>query len=232
VSNPTRMFTDPTTGMALKTWNVFVGCKYDCTYCNAKVLANTRLKHNLRYRDGFEKPHLVPELLARTFKPGEFIFAGYMGDISFATRYEFWQILSRIRRFPDTDFLLITKNPAYFLKWPDPLPTNVIPGTTVETNRDHGLSRAPAPLKRWMDLQALRHRRKFLSIEPVMDFDPRELTRWIGLLEPAIIEVGADNYHNNLPEPSWEKVEQLLEFCRGTGASVVEKPGLERLRGT
>lgn len=228
----TRMFTDPATGTAMKTWNVFVGCKYDCTYCNAKVLARTRLKHNLRYRDGFEKPHLVPELLTRGFNPGDLVFICYMGDISFATRYELWQILRRVECYLGTDFLLISKNPAYFLRWPDPLPQNTIVGTTLETNRNHGLSKAPAPLKRWIDLQALKHPRKFLSIEPVMDFDPRELTRWIGLLGPTIIEVGADNYHHNLPEPSWEKVEQLLEFCRSTGAQVVEKPGLERLRGT
>ena len=226
-----RMFTDPATGMLLKTWNVFVGCKHDCTYCNAKVLVNTRLKHNLRYRDGFEKPHLVPELLTRGFNPGEFIFVAYMGDISFATPYEFWRILDRIKQFPDTNFLMITKNPGFFLKWPEPFPLNVILGTTIETNRNHKLSKAPPPLRRWIDLTTVHHRRKFLSIEPVMDFDLRELTRWIALLEPSIIEIGADNYHNKLPEPSVDKLEQLISFCRGVCPEVVEKPGLERLRG-
>ena len=88
------------------------------------------------------------------------------------------------------------------------------------------------PLRRWIDLMALKHPRKFVSVEPIMDFDLRELTRWIGLLKPSIIEIGADNYNHNLPEPPWEKVEQLIKFCRGTGAQVVEKPGLERLRET
>ncbi|MBA7712083.1 hypothetical protein ES703_121053 [subsurface metagenome] len=226
-----RMFTDPSSGMPMKTWNVFVGCKHDCTYCSARRTALTRLKHHRRYKDGFD-PHLVPELLTKGFNPGEFVFVAYMGDISFATRYEFWQILDRIQQYPGTDFLLITKNPGFFLKWPAPLPLNVILGTTLETNRDtKKLSKAPPPLKRWVALQAVKSRRKFLSIEPVMDFDPRELTRWIGVLEPSIIEIGADNYHNNLPEPPWGKVEELLEFCRGVCPNVIEKPGLERLRG-
>ena len=228
-----RMFTDPSSGLRLKTWNVFVGCKHGCIYCNARTLAHTRLKHNLRYKDGFEKPHLAPELLDQGFKPGEFIFVAYMGDIAFATRYEFWQILQRIQRFPSTDFLLITKNPGYFLKWTEPLPSNVILGTTLETNRSNKLSKAPPPLRRWMDIITARHihhSRLFLSIEPVMDFDLREMMRWIGVLKPSIIEIGADNYHHNLPEPPWEKVEELLEFCRGVCPAVIEKPGLERLR--
>lgn len=227
----TRMFTDPSSGMPLKTWNVFVGCKHDCTYCSAKTLALTRLKHHLRYKDGFA-PHLVPELLTRGFKPGEFVFVAYMGDISFATPYEFWQILERIKQFPSTDFLMITKNPGFFLRWPEPLPLNVILGTTIETNRDtKKISKAPPPLRRWIDIIAVGSRRKFLSIEPVMDFDLREMTRWIALLEPAIIEIGADNYHNKLPEPPVDKLEQLISFCRGVCPQVVEKPGLERLRG-
>lgn len=86
MSNPTRMFLNPGTGMPLRTWNVFVGCKHGCTYCNARTLAHTRLRHLLRYKDGFEKPHLVPELLGSGFKPGEFIFVAYMGNISFARK--------------------------------------------------------------------------------------------------------------------------------------------------
>lgn len=226
----TRMFTDPSSGIPLKTWNVFVGCKHGCTYCNARRMALTRLKHHLRYKDGFE-PHLVPELLDRGFQPGEFVFVAYMGDISFCPSYDFWRILDRIKQFPDTNFLMISKNPGFFLKRQELLPLNVILGTTIETNRDYKLSKAPAPLRRWIDLTTVYRKRKFLSIEPVMDFDLRELTRWIGVLQPSIIEIGADNYHNKLPEPPVDKLEQLISFCRGVCPDVVEKPGLERLRG-
>ncbi|GAH41335.1 unnamed protein product, partial [marine sediment metagenome] len=70
-----------------KTWNVYVGCGHDCTYCNARKAAETRFRHILRYRDGFT-PHLVEEELDRCFKPGQFIFVAYMGDIAFATKEE------------------------------------------------------------------------------------------------------------------------------------------------
>jgi hypothetical protein len=50
-------------------------------------------------------------------------------------------------------------------------------------------------------------------------------------MQPDIIEVGADNYHNHLPEPPWSKVKALLGKLRGISPRVVEKEGLERLRG-
>lgn len=52
----TRMFTID--GKRMKTWNVQVGCYFNCTYCSARNLALTRLKNTDRYREGF-KPHLV-----------------------------------------------------------------------------------------------------------------------------------------------------------------------------
>ena len=64
-----------------------------------------------------------------------------------------------------------------------------------------------------------------------MDFDLAELGEWVAEIQPSIIEVGADNYHNHLPEPPWWKVERLLENLRGICATVVEKKGLERLKG-
>ena len=92
-----------------KTWNVFVGCEFHCVYCNARRLAETRLKHIPRYKDGFT-PHLVNSELTKSFKSGEFIFVAYMGDIAFATREQFLRILARIREFPMTYFLLQSKS--------------------------------------------------------------------------------------------------------------------------
>jgi hypothetical protein len=63
-----------------------------------------------------------------------------------------------------------------------------------------------------------------------MDFVPKTLSRWIGHIQPEIVEVGADNYRNGLVEPPWEKVEELLKMLRQICLTVVEKPGLERLR--
>ena len=43
-----------------------------------------------------------------------------------------------------------------------------------------------------------------------MDFDFEEFSMWIKDIKPGIVELGADNYGNHLPEPSWDKVELLL----------------------
>ncbi len=211
-----------------RTWNVFVGCRFNCTYCSARNLALTRLKDSPRYRWGFN-PHLVVSELSKTFKPGEFIFVGYMGDISFALTGEINTILEKIKDNPETRFLLCTKNPNCFHRWDLELPENVIISTTLETNRDYLFGKAPQPIARFEALQSYDHPHKMVSIEPVMDFDLGILVPWITSLKPNIIEVGADNYHNNLPEPSPKKLEFLLSSLRKISPNVIEKDGLERL---
>lgn len=213
-----------------KTWPVFVGCLFGCTYCNARKLALTRLKHNPRYKDGF-KPHLVESELTRTFKPGQFIFVAYMGDIFWASFNEVERILERIKQFPNTRFLIQSKSTETFLTFPYPIPQNVVLATTIETNRDYGLTKAPPPVERLRYLIEYPHPHKLLSIEPIMDFDLDVLTRWLTNIKPEIIEVGADNYHNHLPEPPWEKVERLLNNLRQFCPNVIEKDGLQRLKG-
>ena len=212
-----------------KTWNVFVGCNFDCTYCNARKAALTRFKHIPRYKDGF-KPHLVESELHRKFKPGQFIFVAYMGDIAFAIYPDMVTIFNRIIQFPETRFLLQSKDPRCFRKWNLVIPPNVYLGTTIETNRDYHLTKAPTPIERFRQLTGYHHNAKFLSIEPIMDFDLDTLTYWVKLLNPDIIEVGADNYHNHLPEPSPENVNSLLTTLRAFHPTVIEKDGLERLK--
>lgn len=217
------------------TWNVYVGCRFECSYCNARKAALTRFKHVPRYKDGFT-PKLVEEELKRRFKPGEFIFVAYMGDISWALHPWVERILARIRQFPETYFLLQTKHPKVFWEWDLVLPPNVYLGTTIESNRDYHLTKAPAPIERFRYLTGYPHNRKFLSIEPIMDFDLEELLTWVKLMQPNIIEIGADNYHNNLLEPPWWKVEKLIENLRemktalGKSLIVIEKEGLHRLK--
>lgn len=72
---------------------------------------------------------------------------------------------------------------------------------------------------------------KMVSIEPVMDFDTDVLLSWISDISPQIIEAGADNYHNKLPEPSPEKLNKLLSHLKEICPNVIEKDGLERLKG-
>jgi len=216
-------------GKPMRTWNCWVGCDFLCTYCNARQLALTRLRNSPRYRDGFT-PHLVEEELSRKFAPGDFVFVGYMGDISFASRPIIVDLTCRIAEQPEVDFLFCTKSPFHYWYWHMVWPENLYLGATIETNRDYHLTRAPAPLYRYIAMRALDHPKKFLSIEPVCDFDLDEMLSWITEIDPQIIEVGADNYRNNLPEPPWEKVEKLLKGLENICPAVVHKVGLERLQ--
>ncbi len=193
-----------------QTWNVWVGCLFNCSYCNARKAALTRFKHIERYKDGF-KPHLVESELNRKFKPGQFIFVAYMGDISFASTEEVNQITTRIRQFPKSNFLLCTKDPSCFQRWHLNISPNIYLGTTIETNRDYNLTKAPAPIERFRQLTGYPHNAKFLSIEPIMDFDLDHLLGWVGLLQPDIIEVGYDNYNNHLIEPKLDKTLELIQ---------------------
>ena len=215
-------------GKPMKTWNVFVGCDFLCTYCNARRTALTRLRNSLRYKDGFS-PHLVEQELGRKFKPGSFVFVGYMGDISFASRPIIIDLCARIAEQPEVNFLFCSKEPLCYGYWHIVYPDNLYLGATIETNRDLGLSKAPAPRHRYTAMRALDHPKKFIAIEPICDFDLDEMLSWMEEINPQIIEVGADNYHNNLPEPPWEKVEKLLDGLRTFCPTVVEKVGLERL---
>ena len=212
-----------------KTWNVWVGCDFNCTYCNARKAALTRFKHIPRYKDGF-KPHLVESELKRTFKPGQFIFVGYMGDIAWSTPFELEQILERIRQFHFTNFLMCSKDPGLFNRYYLNIPPNVYLGTTIETNRDYKLTKAIPPIERFNQLARYLRPHKFISIEPICDFDLDELTTWMREIQPEIIEIGADAYGNNLPEPPWWKVEALLKNLRAICPTVVEKVGLDRLK--
>jgi len=63
-----------------------------------------------------------------------------------------------------------------------------------------------------------------------MDFYLDALLPLVVELRPAIIEIGADNYHNHLPEPSPEKLNALLSNLRNICPNVIEKDGLERLK--
>jgi len=223
-----RMF--KISGKPMRTWNIFTGCRFGCSYCNARKSAETRFKHIPRYRDGF-MPTFNEKLLSRRFKPDEFIFVAYMGDIFWALRPWVKQILARIKQFPEVSFLIISKAPEVLWQWKLEIPLNVYLGTTIESNRDYGLSKAPPPVERFRQLAGYPHNHKFLAVEPVMDFDLAEMVNWVKLLQPDIVEVGADNYGNCLPEPGWLKVQALLSQIKDFCPTVVEKPGLERLKG-
>lgn len=207
-----RMFS-----IVTRTWNPVTGCTHFCKYCWARRLAETKLRHYSRYKDGFV-PKLNPKEFRVKFKPGEFVFVSDMGDLFCEHIKDEWidAVLRYIARFPRTYFLLLTKNPRRFLQFLDKIPSNVILGVTIETNRDdiyrkYRISLAPPPSKRYSIMRNLDWDMKFVSIEPILEFDLEEFTRWIEDISPILVYIGYDNYNNKLPEPPLHKTLKLID---------------------
>ncbi len=219
----TKMFTF--NGKRMVTWNPFVGCNFQCSYCWARQLAQTRLKGS--YPFGFI-PTTRPDRFSKRFKPNDFVFVCDMGDIAFAPSIVAQVILDHVDKYPETKFLLCTKDPNIFrqVKFNQ---ANLYLGTTIESNRDYKVSRAPSVRNRTLVMRSLTHAHKFLSIEPIMDFDIDTFLAWIAQIKPEIIEIGADNYKHNLHEPSATKIQSFIEEAKDICPTVILKAGIERL---
>ena len=51
----------------------------------------------------------------------------------------------------------------------------------------------------------------YVTIEPIMDFDLDKMVALIKMCNPKQVNIGADSGNNHLPEPSKEKVLQLID---------------------
>lgn len=221
------------------TLNVGKGCTFNCSYCNVRKQIVPRLKVNPateRYRDGFAVRLFRDRLENPDYKRGGdgLVFIWYMGDWMCPAVLDEWirEILGVVRRDPNTEFLSCSKNPERYSDFLDELPPNLWLGTTIETNREIAdrFTNAPPVRRRYRAMVKLDWRKKFLAIEPKMVCDPPVLLEWVEDMGIKIVEVGADNYGNNLPESTPEQVEYLLGGLRKICDVVVEKEGLERLR--
>ncbi|HEA19693.1 MAG TPA: hypothetical protein ENH87_02095 [Pricia antarctica] len=204
------------------TWNPIKGkCEqHDCIYCYMK-----QFKLNpVRLDEGELKVNLG---LHRK------IFVGSSTDMWAEDIPTRWISLSLMHadQYPNT-YYYQSKNPKRFSEF-DIFPHNFL-GTTIETNRidyDGDFSTAPLVNKRFAAMRNIKRLRKktFITIEPIMDFDVIDFAKELLYCQPDFVNIGADSKRHNLPEPSWEKVQELIvELSKFT--EVRQKSNLERLK--
>ena len=197
-----------------RTWNPVIGCLHNCTYCWARNLAETRLTHMEKYKDGF-KPKLAEYELKKTFHK-QYVFACDMGDLFGDWVPKEWvlKVLDAVRNSPSSYFLFLTKNPKRYLEFLEAFPENLVLGATIETNREYKVSNAPSVAERYNCMINLPYKRKMVSIEPIMDFDPEILLSWIKNVSPVAVHVGYANHNQHLPEPKLSKTLELIAELR------------------
>ena len=208
-------------------------CPHKCSYCYVRAMA----KHYPGMKAKYSGPiRIEKKELDVRYGSGKTIFIEHCNDL-FAENVPGFLIafvLSHCAKWPDNTYVFQTKNPARFAKWREHIgkqgPFDYIIGCTIETNRARPrVSDAPTPYARFRAMEKI-DARKFITIEPVLDFDSPKLAGWISAIRPEWVNIGADSKGHGLPEPSIEKVMDLVGRLKLAGVEVREKRNLDRLR--
>jgi DNA repair photolyase len=204
-------------------------CEHKCKYCyvdNPRWGRAPRYCGEVRLIDKETKVHLGS---------GNVIFKEHMNDL-FAEHVPaamIQMILDHCQKWPDNTYVFQSKNPGRFQDFNFP-ESKLIFGTTIETNRDisESISRAPQTFSRMKAICAdnMKAVDKFVTIEPVMDFDVDVLASWIDRIRPKFLNLGADSKNHNLPEPTVEKIMALVDKLKEYGIELREKHNLARLK--
>lgn len=202
------------------TWNTVKGaCPHGCSYCYMK-------------RWGKQNPVRFDEKEIKTdLGEDNFIFVGSSCDMFADDIPKDWiaKTLIKTWKYDKNKYLFQTKNPANVdLGY---LPENSFLCTTIETNRWYPdiMQNSPKPLLRAEAMEYTVGIGKYLTIEPIMDFDLLGLLDLIKRCNPIQINIGADSGGHNLPEPSKEKVLELIEELKFYNAKVKIKKNLNRI---
>lgn len=199
------------------TWNPIKGkCPHECSYCYMK-----------RFKVG--ELRLDDKCLKDNLGAGNNIFVGSSTDMFANEVPSDWiaRVLNYCASYPKNTYLFQTKNPERFGKFS--FPDNSTFGTTIESNRDHKISKAPILSLRIQAMYSVPSTNIMISIEPILDFDLETMRRWVCEIMPEFVSIGADSKGSNLPEPSPEKVEALItELKKFTEVKI--KDNLKRLR--
>ena len=219
------------------TWNTIKGeCSHDCSYCYMKRWGKLNPVR-------FDEKELKTDLGS-----GNFIFVGSSNDM-FAENIPFeWikKTIEHCKKYPDNRYFLQSKNTRriFELEW---LIKDEIfieekhnghfeklfsIATTIETNRVYPeyMGNTPVPLDRLLEFKrlGLASFDKYITIEPIMDFDLESLVKELKDVMPKQINIGCDTGRNKLVEPDKDKVLKLIDSVQEF-TTIHNKSNLKRL---
>lgn len=210
-------------------------CSHKCSYC---YVDNPRFGRAERYCG---EVRLIEDEFKVNYGSGKTIFIEHMNDLFAAdVPLEFIKrVISHCKEYPDNTYVFQTKNPHRYFEVMDSFPPKVILGATIETNRNMvEISKAPAPYERYIAMRNVPNGsspmgfstiKKFITIEPVLDFDVDILAKWIKDINPEFLNLGADSKDHHLPEPTVDKIMELVAKLKEYGIELKEKHNLKRL---
>jgi hypothetical protein len=211
------------------TWNTVKGiCPHGCSYCYMK-----RFKNQKPVR--FERNELREfDRDCEKYGPGLFIFVGSSCDMWAEDIPDSWisDTLAKCREADLNAFLFQSKSPFRFVPWSGSIPAGSILCTTIETNRTYRavMGVCPTPWSRAYSMAEIPDFRRFVTIEPIMDFDLEPLVELVKRCEPEQVNIGADSGGNHLVEPSRRQVLALIDELHAF-TKVDLKKNLRRILG-
>ena len=188
------------------TWNPISGrCEHNCKYCYMKMFPLGNLNLNRKK-------------LKTDLGKNNFIFIGSSCDMFANDVPKEWifEVLAHCVKSHNNKYLFQSKNPNKMFLLRQYIPEYSVIGTTLETNRSYPeMGKAPSITERVASMHQIKNCWRFkeimLTIEPIMDFDLEEFVRLIKTCKPTWVNIGADSKNHNLPEPSKEKIQALIE---------------------
>jgi len=184
------------------TWNPIKGkCPHECVYCYMNRFPQDPLR-------------LDEKCLKDNLGKGNTIFVGSSTDMFAEGISAEWieAILLYCRKYPINTYLFQSKNTLNMARYRPFFPPNVIIGTTAETDSPTPtISKAPDPAERLNWLSFFTKTQRFVSIEPIMDFELIWFVRSLQLADPSFVSIGADSKNHSLPEPPAGKIRELIQ---------------------
>jgi len=122
------------------------------------------------------------------------------------------KVLYHLRKF-DNRYVFQTKKTKRLWVFTSMIHKSDILGTTIETDDCELLkkiSTAPSPFNRAKHLSLFLDHERMVTIEPVLQFNLENLVQIIRTAEPTWVNIGADSKKHGLPEPKWQKVQELI----------------------